>query len=388
MGAIGTLEEKDVLAIEENIEDLDLQQSIFAQDMMIKHSNTKLRIEIPTKELKKQPRGSYKLLPAKAILSNGTGQNQYLECDCLIACGFWYKLEPLQGDLINIFDHLDKLMPKTGAPVGLVSFQNGIQNDLKNDFEKVGAQITTSLNEEKPLCIGLYNHTNGVGGLSFLMDLKRLLDELNRNPISILFTRQMMMTIAELFPQINKDLHWAHIAHSEAGLIARIILTKTTSFLNKQRLELAKRLITLSYGAVAPIPEKLGKEAINTYSKDDIALRRLNMDYLDKALLLNEEDLRFRADEIFLHEPKIPAETIYQNLKQEQEKLIKKGACIDKYPYECKKNGCSIRVVHNEVVRESQPIYGDHDFTKDTYRLALTNDIKKLRITYKIYNGK
>ena len=88
-----------------------------------------------------------------------------MQVDCFLAYGNWAKLGELKEDKINIIEHLDKLLPKyerwgPKGPIGLVTIQNGIMNDLKA-FEDM-CQLVIDQFPEGPLCIGLHNATTRI----------------------------------------------------------------------------------------------------------------------------------------------------------------------------------------------------------------------------------
>src|SRR6202022_1661711 len=142
-------------------------------------------------------------------------------------------------------------------------FQNGINNSSE-DFRKMGESILKNLQgDEKPLCIGLYNPTEGVGS-----DVMRLLDRLLGGFLidNVCCTCEFFSTLAAKLPAVNKELLWAHFAHSEGGLIAKTALALLT---RENYFDLFKEhLLLATYGAVLPTPEMHALVAINTYSKD------------------------------------------------------------------------------------------------------------------------
>lgn len=249
-----------------------MQQQLFALDAFLKHRTNKLSIEISLNEIKSKM-ASYELIQGEARLHNGTGGfNGELKIDRLVACGHWHRLSAIKGDKINLMEHLEKLIPTSGKGVGFLTFQNGIQNDLSM-FKAMGKQILDNLKASparQPLCIGLHNPTNG-NIIGFSSDVNRLLDEWGLNGISILFFRQMLFTLATLLPTINPDLLWSHIAHSEAGKLAKMVLTPSCNKLSPPHQEfLKKHLLVSTFGSAAPIPDGVALDVLNFCTQFDI----------------------------------------------------------------------------------------------------------------------
>ncbi|MCE2982923.1 MAG: hypothetical protein LW832_05095, partial [Parachlamydia sp.] len=154
---------------------------IYAQDVFVKHEKSNLKILVKAEDLRKQQFGRYSFIKAKAVLTNDIYDcHNIIELTCRVACGRLYKLKDRLSseDEINIFDHLDLLLP-TWESVGLITYQNGIQNTLE-DFEKMGDSIIEKFVSSKefnppvfPLCIGIYNKTTGMGP-GVILDYNRI----------------------------------------------------------------------------------------------------------------------------------------------------------------------------------------------------------------------
>ena len=157
-----------------------------------------------------------------------------------------------------------------------------------------------------------------------------MLGEWDSNGYAMLFTRQLFATIAHLLPDINGSLRWAHIAHSEGGLMARKVLSTERYKLSGKQIEyIQARLITLFCGPVLPMPKKLVNMAINLYSVGDVIIRSYGNKILDKVPKKDES-----------------------------------------YPYDCEKNGCKITVLNSDK-GENKFISGDHAFSSQTYQDGL-----------------
>lgn len=365
MGKPGTLDHHDARVIADHVEDPTIVKGLYGQDAVMKHLKSDLSIIVDAKEITKQSMGSGGFIDGKATLvSDPKNFNGKIEVPCKVACGHLYKIKPfLKSDSVNILDYLDLLLPKFQNCVGLFTFQNGIQNSPKN-FNEMAESILKKL-PEKPLCIGFYNGTNGII-YGIANDMERFANEWHLNAFSVIVIRQMLSTLAKVlasfhsnppplrtaknistfntkltshnFDQlfsINSNVIWTHIAHSEAGLIAHEVLTTDKYSLFNQHYSLSRflknHLITLTYGAVAPIPN-IVRHPINTYSHDDIATR-----FYGK-------------------------------------------------PFSKKKN-YTITFVDSEVPKKEQcRISGDHAFSKATYQNQLAKNLDSLRKDFGIYD--
>jgi len=335
---------------------------------------------------------SYELIPAKAQLLQGDDDTVYMENDCFIAYSNWRSLttfrefkssKVIRGDQTNLLFFLKEFLPKHSCrSIGFFTCQNGIQND-PDDFKLMCESIISKFAPENPLFIGLYNRTNGKG-LKFVKDLNRLRDEWRFNLNSILFTRQMFKTFSTLLPAINPSLLWTHIAHSEAGLIAKNCLTDPIYGVSpREKNALKENLVTLLYGAVAPIPKGYCKISINNYSTEDITLRFVRK-HLNKKLpqrdRVTEERLRQVSQFVFENMKKkefsniSTAEDIYRKMKQARDEFM--GNAV--YPYESDNNNFKITLLES-ITEKLHFIAGDHTFTDDTYQAGLKNDIDNLR---------
>lgn len=361
----------------DQIESEYVKQKILAEDALSRLRDAKLSIWINTQDIKRQTPGSYQLIPAKVEISNENHTfNNKVEAYCEVAFGRWDKLGPLNGEKINLVEHLPKLLPKKQRKVGLFTYQNGIQNSLK-DFTKMGESIISHLMIEKPLCIGFYNPTDGIV-MGIHKDLSRLVDEWTLNHHSIIVFRQLLITFSNLIPSINSSMRWLHSAHSEGGLIANLVLTSTRHSLDvKQKSFLRENLVTAVYGGVAAIPDNAVHKTFNIYSRDDITMFLIDK-YLDKKpkpLQMDDKDLRELAKNIAKTYQFLKEETILAQLKSGRDQIY-----ISSYPYECRKDGYTITVVDSQVPRNKQPFpQKDHLFLGATYQdelKRLTNMIR------------
>ena len=290
-----------------------------------------------------------------------------------------------------------------GQKIGLITFQNGIQNTF-DDFKDMGLSILNKLPFYKGLAIGLYNSTKGiVYGLAH--DYIRLNNEWYLNEKSILVFRQLISTLTNCLP---KHALWTHIAHSEAGLIANQVIgfeTNPLPFSDEIKKFMKERLITLTYGAVAPVPNHV-KLAINTYSRDDVVMRYASV-YLDihpSPLLPADDELEKQAEDLienpYLATPE-NIQKLFNKLKAERDRkaaIYKTNpGYIVTYPHNCEKKDCSLTIVEREIVfsektlsqsrfvsqNKSVPplpfIKKDHDFAGATYQRELESNIKFLQ---------
>lgn len=310
-----------------------------------------------------------------------------------ISCGYWNKLKlsdvEQRAGTFNLLDHLDDLIPKQNS-VGLVTFQNGIQNE-EDDFEAMGSKICDKIHEGT-LCIGLYNPTEGLPA-----DLLRVNGKLNAELSDICcFTYAMMRTFAKLLwkredAMSYKTPSWCHFAHSEGAIIARLCLIMMEHDKDPENAHLKNffktHFIPYTYGAVLPIPTSYVKNAINTYSeKDEATLPRVKR-YLES---IGDEILHYKNVKIVPCEklPDMSEELCPRNSATREE--ILKMSYLERVAYmqaqkarsECDRSFAIPNAVVNYVK-------GDHDFQGDTYQKALERNITDIKTNFiGFYNGR
>lgn len=388
MSRPGQFTEADVDILEKHIEEEEVRLRMLAQDALTKHQDTRLSILVDTRDIRMHMHG-YQMIKAKAKLVPKHYTFGQLETDCYVAFGHWKKLDKfLDKGQIDLMEHLALFLPKKRRCIGMFTYQNGIQN-TPEDFRKMGESIIKNLSYEKPLCIGIYNCTNGIM-LALDRDLSRMNNEWLRNHNSIIFTRQLLFTLAEKLSSINSQLFWTHIAHSEGGLIIKEVLTTQKYALTASQKALKSHLITATFGGVASTPNSAVHQAFNIYSSDDITMHFARK-YLDKLPWPNTSNLdreyRELAKEIHKRVFRESEETIYNQIKNGRDQFYRKFY-IENYPYECTKDDHTVRVVKSLVPKSKQPFFEkDHAFQGDTYQNALSETIKELRRTFTIYSS-
>ena len=129
-----------------------------------KHINMHLRIEVETKEIAKNIH-NYEFIKAKANFTDSPDREKP-EVPCYVASSEWKNLANLPGPTINIMEHLSKLVPKFTNEIGLVTFQNGIQNE-DDDFKKMGQSIQ-KLFAQNILCVSVSIILQMVSALDFM----------------------------------------------------------------------------------------------------------------------------------------------------------------------------------------------------------------------------
>ena len=381
-------------ALELNVEEL---YQVMLQQCKEVLKGPKIQIEIPTHMIKHNSQKAW--IKGKAIFYQPCSLAK-LEVDCVVACGHWHKLGEVKEKTINIMDHLDKLLPpKTNtfgqeAPIGLVTFQNGMMNDFENnennDFLQTSDLITQQF-PEKPLCIGLYNPTTG----NILKDMHRFINEPKLNKLAVYSLCQMVKTIADLLPQINPQMRWAHFAHSEAGIIANAVFELCDQFwLRNTREYLQKHLITATYGAVKPIPKEFVLHAMNTYSLNDIALF-LGKYYIDKKLneLNNIGENGYESKKVCqgktYHIKVINSSTEKTSLMYIPERLSFEEKLQLSFFEHLGHQELALPYSYDLTCHQINDLayqIKDHGFAKSSYQQALKVDIDFLRDRYKIYN--
>ena len=247
-----------------------------------------IRIDIDTARIAAERSSEPTLIPVKIKFSRGakllpfsTGF-QETEVDGYVAYQ-WNRLGKFHEKTINIIDYLPLFLPHqqkgiSQGPLGLVTFQNGIRNDHKNDFLNRCKQVLAQFPEGQ-LFIGLHNPIT-----SLPLSLGRFTSEELFNTPAVYSLCQTFYTFAEKLAELNPNLIWTHFAHSEGGLIGHVALDLMHKSGNNNITKyLREHLVTATYGAVKPIPTNHVLRAINTYSDHDIALT-FGQNYLDKPL--------------------------------------------------------------------------------------------------------
>lgn len=391
MGKPGTLDFNDTQIILDHVKDSNVIRRLCGQDAVIKHLKSELSIIVNAKDIHKQHRGNYNFIDGKAVLVNSPNSfNEKIEVTCRIACGGMYKLkERITGETVNILDHLELLLPKFQS-IGLFTFQNGIQNS-PDHFKNMGNKIIEKL-PESPLCIGFYNESNGII-CGIVNDLTRFSNEWHLHASSVMIIRQMLVSLSKILSSIKSHkVLCTHIAHSEAGLIAHEVLTTKNYCLFKQYVGmdnfLKDHVITLTYGAVAPIPN-IVHLAINNYSKDDIVMyyAKQYLDKIPKPPHLEDEALMDMAQDIHVKSYSLKNESLESVYAQLKSNSVDLKRYISEYPHKSEKNGYTLTVIESRVPKEKQPfIEKDHAFDGDTYQTALRENINALREQFGIYD--
>ena len=100
--------------------------------------------------------GNYEFLDCVSYFQCSRCENWCYKSKCKVACGHWhlFRLTSEEREAvsknektasINILDHLQELIPnRVNEEIGLVTFQNGINNKYQDDFSKMGEEITNS----------------------------------------------------------------------------------------------------------------------------------------------------------------------------------------------------------------------------------------------------
>lgn len=280
-------------------------------------------------------RGNYSPITCTSYFQCSNCKTWCYKGKCSVACGHWHLLQLTheeQADLrhneaasINLMDHFQELVPnRTNGKVGLVTYQNGINNDFDNDFSKMGNLIRHHL-KEGPLCIGLYNKS-----MSIAVDLCRLQCEFIGIRTEVVRSmRKMFATVSNRIKNTRPHPHWLHIAHSEGGRIAHDTLQGLSY---ESQAICLNHLIVHTYGSVQPISNRAAKTVINTYSTHDIAYKQYG------AYYENRTDYKIK--------------------------------------------------VTDSLTKPFLPIPGDHGFLGKTYQLALRDNFDIIRQEPGIYDAK
>lgn len=341
-----------------------------------------LRIEIPSHKIRQAQNSSqFSMIKGQAISGCLFPP---LRVDCFVACD-WRNLGELEENTINIVDHLHKLLPREGKGIGLVTFQNGMMNSSEECAEL--CRLINGYLPENPLCIGLHNPTTG----KIPIDMLRFKAEQYINIEAVHSLRQLRVTFANLLPQINPNLLWLHIAHSEGGLIANVVHRLFEDWrLSKEREYIKNHLITATYGAVMPVPDNVVHHVVNTYSKDDIAMFFYGRTYLDTDFdKIKEDSYTSRKTYEGKHytvtivkSERVPLVRLPEVLTREQRLNMSWFEWLG-YSEELEDRSHTAALLghlcHSII---------DHGFKEKTYQNALEDDLRKFRGKYGIYNAK
>lgn len=303
-----------------------------AQQLRISNCrNQDLKILIPLNKIE-ELKGNYKPIICE-------GRVGTIRSELHVACGHWDILKGKFTDKekregrFNLLDYLSELAlppsikksPEKNGNIGLVTYQNGI-NNTPDDFKNKGTWILENL-PERPLCIGLFNPSNGKflpGPTGAIPDLYRMREEKVYNTDTLATTWCMFRTFAKFLPK-DPNFFWLHIAHSEGTILANSALSNALTPIEEQDF-FRRHLHILTYGAVMPVPLRITKGALNTYSSEDITLK------------------------------------VY-------------GKSLQNNP------NYKIEVVNSRVSSPPFP-EGDHDFLGDTYKSELKKNFKQIRVNY------
>lgn len=119
---------------------------------------------------------------------------------------------------------------------------------------------------EGTLFIGYYNRTEGKFGDLWSAFKEQMHFETNR----VVNTRQFLVAISEILYNINPNLFHLHLSHSRAGMVGKRAIGGMTP---EQKARIKEQLLSKSFGAAKPIPDRYAQEADNVYSKNDIPIR-------------------------------------------------------------------------------------------------------------------
>ncbi len=335
------------------------RQILLSGHLAMLHQATNLSIWISPEKISHYD-SRYKPIPAVACLASPEGRNCTVQTPCFVAGGnkLFQLLKKTQSK-IDLMEHLDDLLPRSGRGIGLVTCQNGIQNSI-NDFEDMCRSILDKLALEKPLFIGLYNKTHGKI-VNIKSDLFRLKNEWVLNPISSLTLRQLFYTMGKRLSDIRPYMSWLHIAHSEGVRIAYNCLSKSEwGLANQSSRTLQRQLIIASYGGLDVIRNSQVKQAINNYSVKDITFHFFASQYITKKVP-KPEDMAQPLREEWKEKEQIKSEEypypfVYRNLNEE-----------------------ILITLLKSTSRSTPKLEGDHGFLDSTYQNALKSNFDIFR---------
>ena len=303
----------------------------FRQQLQKKHcKGVPASIKIPIPKIENPSR--YELIECEGTVG-------FMRAKFLVACGHWHQLKLTAAEkrtgFFDLMDHLHELttIPVQRKVIGLVTLQNGICN-TRADFNKKARWVTQNL-PAHPLFIGLFNPSHGpafIPGLSAIPDLMRLKEEWIANSETLCCSWRVFTTLADRLPS-DKNLYWLHIAHSEAALLANLIIDEPKNSPEENSF-FQKRLLTLTYGAVTPIPKRGVPISRNIYSSQDVAWHQFG-----EKFLREKEKYDIRA----------------------------------------------IKAISKNISTIKKLLEGDHDFLGETYKESLRQDINSIKKDYYFY---
>ncbi len=368
------------------------------QQLCNRAKHYEIKIEVEGKEISlAQSSSTPKLIPGKVHFRH-LDTFQRMTVDCYVSFGQWSRLGKLQEGKINILDHLNVLLPKlqnthTKRPIGLVTFQNGIMNNFKEDFYEMSQGIVNQF-PEGPLCIGLHNPTTHI----LPLDMYRFRNEPSLNANAVYSLLLMIKVFADRISEINPNIIWTHFAHSEGGLILNAVM----KFIHEQRQHnetkkfIKKNFVAATYGAVKPLSSDYVLDAINTYSNRDIALF-FGKNYLPKHLKGVAEGTFSHSHEgksysITIVNSKTPEKQLLRFEKPEiltlEERLNLTWLESIARMEELNDGSTHLSYALIEKVNKTAFEIDDHGFMQDTYRAVLESNIYEFKKEYKVYAPK
>ncbi len=129
-------------------------------------------------------------------------------------------------------------------------------------------------------------------------------------------------------------------------------------------------VITLAFGAVAPVPDSVVKKAIKEFLPDH---------FEDEALI--EWSLNAKVKNNFYKSRE------FDQIYNERKAAIDFSRYICEYPHKSTKNGHTVTIVKSLVPKHKQHlIAGDHNFQDLTYQTALLKTLSQIHESYNIYD--
>ncbi len=197
------------------------------------------------------------LIPCRGII-----EDAFLECYLAGGClrHLEYTEEELESGRINLLNHFSEILPLEWRGVGLVTLHNGINTSLE-EFKEMSQSVVDKISEGT-LFIGMHTPTRGL-----VQDVIRFLWESQSYVTPIVFqTHQFMDVMVDKLHEVNPDLLWMDIRHSEGGVIGRRAIELLSE---EKRNVLQKKLYSLTVGSGIPIPKEYGLHVYNIYSEAD-----------------------------------------------------------------------------------------------------------------------
>ncbi len=341
------------------------------EEELYKAPSPEMMINVSVRRIRE---GVYRLIECEACFGS-------VKVLCLVASSNLSRLSPLlknfhDDQVVNILDYLPQLLPDNFGKIGLVTFQNGIQNSERHFKDR--ANLVFKNLPGKPLFIGLYNPTQGLKDFARQMPHVRF-----RFTETAIRTRVFIETLSAKLRAIVPKMYWLHVMHSEAGALGHLALEALSKEKTKR-----PTMMTAASGLMLPISSKLVNDAFErpkpgTLSKDE-------REHLKKKMITTAYGPMFPISSEFVHlalntySERDYVTGFFTALFTEEKGYegIKIVPCLDEKILRAS-HSIKVTSLPDDPWKNSYDlIYYDHDFAGIRYRTALWEDIDGINDQY------